>query len=177
MRILRAADQQRVAWRNGAGLTTELAGGGAASDFAWRVSLADVVEDCEFSVFPDVDRTIVLVEGDGMVLELDGVEHELTRFVPFGFDGGAAVRCRVAGPTRDLNLMTRRGRASGTVAVESAPLTVEAGDHLVVVCLEGSVGVEVEALAETLAAGDVMELDGSARITGAGRVAVIRVRT
>ncbi|MGC4942618.1 HutD/Ves family protein [Kribbella sp. DT2] len=190
-RYRRAADQHRVAWRNGAGLTTELASdppggdaeappsGGSSADFSWRVSLAEVTEDCEFSVFPDVDRTIVLVEGEAMSLQLPGIAHTLTPYEPFQFDGAVEVRCRVSGPTRDLNVMTRRGRSNATVSIEKldAPLTLAEADPLVIVCLDGSVTLETEGPSVTLGAGDVAELDERVRAVGNGHVAVIRIET
>ncbi|ONI69431.1 hypothetical protein BWI15_22900 [Kribbella sp. ALI-6-A] len=183
LRYRRASEQNRVAWRNGAGLTTELAsdppGGGATTDFVWRVSMAEVVENCDFSVFPDVDRTILLVEGESMSLQLSGTEHALTRFEPFSFDGGVDVRCRVPGPTRDLNVMTRRGRASATVVVEQVLGARPLGqaDHLVIVGVDGSVSLQAADATVTVASGDVVELDEPALVTGSGHLAVIRVRT
>jgi len=35
----------------------------------------------------------------------------------YAFDSGLPVRCEVTAPTRDLNVMTRRGRASASVEV------------------------------------------------------------
>ncbi|GAB3833264.1 HutD family protein [Kribbella italica] len=186
MRLQRASEQHRVAWRNGAGLTTELAGdppgGGSAAEFAWRVSLAEVTEDCDFSLFPDVDRTIVLVEGEALSLELQGIEHILTPYEPFRFDGAIEVRCRVAGPTRDLNVMTRRGQAHATVAVEhlvpgQAPLALPKADPLVLVCLAGSVTLRATNASVALTVGDVAELDEPVHAMGNGRVAVVRIGT
>ena len=180
----RASDQQRVAWRNGAGLTTELASdppdGGSTADFSWRVSMAEVTEDCDFSLFPNVDRTILLVEGAAMSLQLPEAEHTLTPYAPFRFDGAAEVRCRVSGPTRDLNVMTRRGQAKATLSVEQisadqAPLTLAKADPLVIVCLDGSVTLETANTSVAMGAGDVAELDEPLRSTGNGHIAVIRI--
>ncbi|GAB2571331.1 HutD/Ves family protein [Kribbella endophytica] len=178
MRYERAADQQRVPWRNGAGLTTELASGGSSGDFVWRVSLAEVTEDCDFSVFPDVDRTIILIDGPPMTLRLAGIGHTLTSYEPFHFDGGLEVRCQVSGPTRDLNVMTRRGRATASVSIEQlslAPLTIPKANPLVLVCLDGS--ATLQPTNTTLSPGDVAELDEPVRITGDGHLAVIHLET
>jgi environmental stress-induced protein Ves len=173
-----------VAWRNGAGLTTELAsdppGGGSSADFTWRVSMAEVTEDCAFSVFPNVDRTIVLVEGSMLSLQLPGIEHTLTPYEPFRFDGGVEVSCQVSGPTRDLNIMTRRGQANATVTVEklqAAPLAIARADPLVIVCLDGSATLQTADTSVTMGPGDVAELEESLRVAGNGHVAVIHLET
>lgn len=122
-RILRADELQPQPWRNGQGITRELAvmpPGAGADDFLWRVSLADVVGAAPFSRFPGVDRTIVLLDGAGFRMTLDGAQvHELTApCAPFAFPGEAEVAVALAGgPTRDFNLMLRRGRATGEVEV------------------------------------------------------------
>ena len=74
-RVLTPADYRRMPWKNGGGHTTEIAaeppGAGMAS-FAWRVSVADIAHDGPFSAFPGVDRTLVLLAGDGMRLATAG---------------------------------------------------------------------------------------------------------
>lgn len=120
--VLSPIDYRRMPWKNGGGQTTEIAahppGVGFAS-FAWRVSMADVLQDGPFSPFPGVDRTLVLLAGEGMRLTGDGEAIELrTKFEPVSFSGDALLNCSlVAGPVRDFNLMVRRGTALGTVVV------------------------------------------------------------
>lgn len=174
--ITRAADLPRVPWRNGQGLTTELAMGGSPADFAWRVSLAEVAQSGDFSLFPGIDRTIMLVEGEAMVLHLPDRAHALERDVPFAFDGGLAVACTVERPTRDLNLMTRRGTTTGTIEVldPGTPAVVVPGaGTVVVVVLDGRRTLD----GASLDAGDVAVLTGAdaARVDGVGRVALVRV--
>jgi environmental stress-induced protein Ves len=121
-RVLTPADYRRMPWKNGGGHTTEIAahpaGSGFAS-FAWRVSVADVLQDGPFSPFPGVARTLVLLAGAGMRLTWDGESLELrTPFEPAGFSGDLLLHCcLVAGPVRDFNLMVRRGVAHGDVVV------------------------------------------------------------
>ncbi len=109
---LRAADYRRMRWKNGGGWTTELALGGAPEAWGWRVSVAEVDADCEFSRFPGIDRSILVLAGEGMALQ---VEHEAPALLradgeALAFSGDRATRCRLlGGPTRDFNVMTRRG--------------------------------------------------------------------
>jgi len=127
MKIIRFDELKAVPWKNGLGITRELAvepAGASMEDFAWRVSIADVDTASPFSVFPGIDRTIVLLEGAGFTMILDGErEHALTTpCEPFAFPGEAKVDVRLAGgATRDFNLMVRRGVGSARVEVLRGP--------------------------------------------------------
>lgn len=129
MSILRAADAPVTPWKNGMGRTRELAihpAGADLTNFLWRASIAEVDRAAPFSAFPGIDRQIALLDGDGFVMRFgDGREHALLEpFAPFAFAGEAAVDVVLAGgPTRDFNLMLRRGAATGAVE------TWHAGTH------------------------------------------------
>jgi len=113
MRLLRFRDLPVSPWRNGGGVTRELAAfrGGADSDFLWRLSIATVSADGPFSTFTGIDRTIAVLAGRGVELELpDRTVLLSTESAPFAFRGEEPVHARVlAGETTDLNAMTRRG--------------------------------------------------------------------
>lgn len=178
--ITRAADLHRVPWRNGQGMTTEIALGGAPDDFTWRVSLAEVAQSGDFSPFPGIDRIIVLVEGPAMTLHLPGHTQVLRPDEPFGFDGGVPVRCTVDRPTRDLNVMTRRGAAQATLdvrvlAADDQPLVVPASGTVVLVVLDGGVRLTTDDEHSTLATGDVAVSSQPVLLAGAARVAVARI--
>jgi environmental stress-induced protein Ves len=107
--LVRTANVAGRPWKNGGGVTRELLAEPAGDDWRVRVSVADVDADGPFSSFPGVDRWFAVLDGAGVVLCVDGVEH---RCSPVGdaiaFAGGATTTCRlVDGPTRDLNLMLR----------------------------------------------------------------------
>ena len=106
---VRTDDVMPQPWRNGGGETRELLAHPAGDAWRVRVSVADVVADGPFSTFPDVARWFAVIEGAGVVLSVDGVEHRCTRASePLAFAGDAETRSRlIDGPTRDLNLMLR----------------------------------------------------------------------
>ena len=173
-------------WRNGGGVTYELAIGpaGATLDaFDWRVSVAEIEGDCAFSTFGGVDRIIALVQGPTMRLTIDGTPHELSSQRPLRFAGESVTTCAVPdGPTRDLNVMTRRGRLAATmefVDVGSAqPLATNGSDALVLLAVIGRVEVSSPSHGRVvLEAMDGVESVGPAPIGvyGAGVVAVVRV--
>lgn len=143
--LLSPADHRRVPWKNGGGVTTELAveptsgptsGPNSDGRFLWRVSIADVVEPGPFSAFPGYDRLIAVVEGDGMRLSVDGAPPvERRRLDPaFAFPGEATVWCEpTAGPIRDVNLMLDRASATGTLTLLAGPAGQDAGGDVVLV--------------------------------------------
>lgn len=135
MRILRARDHRRMPWKNGGGETIEIAvhpPGAGLADFAWRVSMARVASEGPFSVFEGVERTLCVLSGAGMRLEIDGLGTiDLTRASePLRFAADAATSAQLhEGAITDLNVMTRRGAAEhrverllveGEVAIEGA---------------------------------------------------------
>ncbi len=137
--ILRAADFRETPWKNGAGTTLELAvhpGGAGLDAFEWRVSMARIERSGPFSRFPGVRRTILLVEGDGFELIGPGWTKRLDRpLVPFSFDGGEEVDCRLlGGAVRDFNVMTRQRTcivraASGPQRVAANTFVYRLGAH------------------------------------------------
>ena len=189
-RVLRWDELEATPWKNGGGSTRNLAAAPAdatLADFDWRVSLADVEADGPFSAFSDVERVIMLIEGSEMILTVDGATHRLGRHDTLEFSGAADTTCRVpSGPTRDLNLMTRSGRAEGSlrpVAVTGRyELMLGQDEAAVLVALTSGLSVE----GEGEGAGSALELGpldcvrrhaaGSVRVSGEGTLAEIRVR-
>jgi environmental stress-induced protein Ves len=160
VRILRAADRVATPWKNGGGVTREVAAwppGAGVDDFDWRVSLADVAADGPFSTFPGVDRILTVIAGAGLVLEIDGRTTRLKPGAPFAFPGEAAVMARLtAGPIRDLNLMVRRGAWTATVRPWRGDRIAAVDGPVLILLLEG---------VEDFAALDAVLLDASKTAT------------
>ncbi len=118
---LRRCDQvEPQRWRNGAGFTRELLTWPHTSLWALRISVADIDADAPFSTFPGVERWFAVVEGAGVELQMpEGRKVVDGDSAPLHFAGEAAPACAlIDGPTRDLNLMVRRG--SGRATMQSA---------------------------------------------------------
>lgn len=111
-----AADVRPQRWKNQGGWTRELLAWPHASDWLLRVSVADIEADGPFSAFEGVQRWIGVLQGEGIRL----YEHELRPGDELlSFDGALAPSCElIAGPTRDFNLMHRRGH--GRLLVQPA---------------------------------------------------------
>lgn len=102
-------------WKNGGGVTRELAVWPAVGDWSWRMSVAEVDQSGPFSRFDGIDRWFAVIDGAGVQLDMAGKNYFLTSVdAPFCFDGAASVDCQLlAGKTVDFNLMVRRNSASG----------------------------------------------------------------
>ncbi len=149
VRLLRAADRTAVPWKNGGGVTREIAAWPADTgmdDFAWRVSLAEVGSDGPFSAFPDIERTLTMVEGAGMDLTVGGTQRRVDeRYAPQDFAGDVPTDCRLlGGPVANFNVMYRRGHVQAETAVVRGRLRLAAprGGAVLAVALEGPAVVE-----------------------------------
>lgn len=137
------ADLPRTPWKNGGGSTREVVCQPPGADmdrFDWRVSIASIAQPGPFSVFPGIDRTILLLDGDGVQLRSEGhFDHRLdTPAQPFAFAGDVAVDCTLLGrESTDFNVMARRGVVYADVTVHEAPATLPAATGGVLLALEG----------------------------------------
>jgi environmental stress-induced protein Ves len=115
-RIIDSRTAKQLPWKNGQGVTLELAiapPGAGLHDFDWRISSAKVANAGAFSLFPGIDRSLGLLSGEGLRLELpEHVTLRLDRHNPIqSFPGELAIQAELlGGAVCDFNLMTRRGR-------------------------------------------------------------------
>ncbi|MDO9398652.1 MAG: HutD family protein [Herbiconiux sp.] len=170
-------------WANGGGLTHEVIRVDESGDpgaFAWRVSVATIETDADFSALPGVDRIIMPLSGGGLTLDLNGERVTIARHRSRRFRGEDRARARdVAAPAIDLNLMWRRrpGR-SGRLETQTIParptIFPHSSAHRLVVLLEGTADLAGVALAVL----DAVHLEPgeTASIRGPGTIAVASVR-
>lgn len=110
-RVIAANEYRRERWKNGHGWTREIVRVPDREAWDWRLSIAEIEQDAAFSLFPGVDRELVLVRGNGLRLRfVDGETcelhppHERLRFAGERVVSGELLD----GPTHDFNLMWRR---------------------------------------------------------------------
>jgi environmental stress-induced protein Ves len=138
MKLLRAADRSAIPWKNGGGVTRDVIvspAGATMDDFDWRISIADIVSNGPFSRFPGIDRKLAVLKGK-VALTVEGVTTVTLdpHTAALDFHGEAAVQADlVGGPSRDLNVMTRRGRFVSRIIQRSAgTLTLSSGATVMV---------------------------------------------
>lgn len=144
--LLTPAEYRRVPWRNGRGMTTEIAQEtDGTGGFLWRFSLAEVTEDGAFSAFPGIDRLILAAEGAGMDLSIDGAAPvAVPREGPaLAFSGDASVGCALTGgAVTAANLMVARATAAGGLyALPPGGAWSGAGSVVIVHALAGTLAI------------------------------------
>ncbi|EIM30472.1 HutD/Ves family protein [Microvirga lotononidis] len=184
-RVIRNHDLIRVPWKNGGGTTAEVAAfpeGATFETFGWRVSMADVASDGPFSLFPGIDRTLIVVEGDGIELDVEGIAYTLDSASPkLSFSGDDITTGHLlSGPIRDLNVMTRCGRfRHRTRFVESGvALLAEETTVAFLVPLDGPFDVTLDSTIHSLEALDTLMLDAMQELillSGTGRAVLIEL--
>lgn len=168
MRLIAAAAGQRSRWKNDGGWTTELARSAdrMGTDFRWRVSIAEIEGDGPFSLFPGVERELLLLDGTGIELDIgDAPARRLSRrFEHIRFDGAAHVHCRLlAGPTRDFNVMAKpdavRAEVVARPLVGAMMMFAEPRTEWLVHLLSGHAQARRDDERAVLQAGDSLHLD------------------
>ena len=181
--LVRSDAMRQMAWANGSGITYEVAicpSGAGLADFDWRISLADISVDGDFSSFVGIERVLVLIEGEGMNLTLDGHTRSIEPFSPVYFSGESVASCSLQhGPTRDLNVMCRRERVACVVDIldRSSPISaaVEPGETPWLGVLTGSWVTDTEP-ALALEPRDFIRIDGKTSLIGQGCVVRVSLR-
>lgn len=158
LELLCAAQRTAVPWKNGGGLTREVAAyppGSDLSDFDWRVSIADIRTAGPFSLFPGVDRQMAVISGR-LSLAIDA--RPAVTLTPesdaVAFPGDVPAFAEpLYAPVTDLNVMTRRLRCSASLTRkstrDSVVLEPRAGTTLLVALAELVVRREKAELALT----------------------------
>jgi environmental stress-induced protein Ves len=126
MIVQRASERVAVPWRNGLGVQYEITcDGSLPDDWSWRLSTADITQDVPFSSFPGVTREFCVADGNGVVLNINGVDHRCELGSVTTFRGDDVVFATlIEGPMRALNLMVRDGAQQGSLQLNSADAVI-----------------------------------------------------
>lgn len=115
-------------WKNNGGWTRELLAWPHPAQWTLRISVADIEANGPFSAFEGVQRWFAVLSGQGVRL-YDYELHPGSEIL--SFDGALAPDCElVDGPTRDFNLMHRRGQGRMRVQAAGDPLAPPLGQWL-----------------------------------------------
>jgi len=161
MRIIRQSGLVETPWKNGGGITRDIAVEMLDGSMLWRLSMADVAVEGPFSSFPGLTRVLTVIRGGGLILH--GPDRDLRGDYakPVVFDGATAIDAELTeGPLRDFNLMYDTVRCDADVGVVHGPAETTAdadGQTFVHHCIAGKA---------KLGGADPLEAGDTAIVTG-----------
>ena len=137
----RFAELVPVAWRNGGGVTREVARQASVDSPGWRVSMAELERPGPFSVMAGLKRHFTVVGTHPVTLILPDQRTKLVPRQSVVFDGDTAVECLLPeGASRALNLMYNPLQWQARVAwlTQGEPLQRHPGAETLVVAVGGT---------------------------------------
>jgi environmental stress-induced protein Ves len=180
VKILRYRDLPVTRWKNGGGVTRDVFSvpdPARTGGFLWRLSIATVDQTGPFSRFEDIDRTIAVLSGAGIVLRGNDLHARITPDTPpYSFSGDVLIDAEVIdGETTDLNAMSRRNQVCHSLTRftpdNESTVTGGAGDTFVifggkarVTCASESWSVEALDILADIAPGQCADICSGARI-------------
>ncbi|MEO6571979.1 MAG: HutD family protein [Ilumatobacteraceae bacterium] len=143
-RILTADDHHASRWKNGGGVTREIARHTVGDGWHWRISIAEVSSDGPFSIFDGMSRILTVIEGDGVDLHSSEGTTSARLGEPVRFSGDLPIECRlVNGPIRDLNVIYDASAVDASVSLLEGPEQLALGPGQGgCLALEGRVGID-----------------------------------
>ncbi|HHR6223915.1 TPA: HutD/Ves family protein [Providencia alcalifaciens] len=151
IQILTSQDYKKMPWKNGQGFTLELARshGEGLENFDWRVSIADVKSAGPFSYFPNKQRIIGVLEGSGMVLQIDNNPPvSLLQKQFHAFHGESDVYAELINEAiRDFNVIYNPEKYLARlqwVSSESVTSWISHGHCVLIFNLQGKLDVQVD---------------------------------
>lgn len=122
MRIILPSDFSTQAWKNGGGITHEIARADDRGALLWRLSIAEVAADGPFSAFPGLSRILTVIDGAGIHLDTPATRLDALPLAPLAFSGDLPVHSRlIAGPIRDFNVIYDGAKLMASVTPISGP--------------------------------------------------------
>jgi len=144
MKILAPERFVTTPWKNGGGITHEIARHETGGRMVWRLSVAEVGADGPFSRFEGLMRILTVIEGAGLSLVTPMGNLAALPRGPVRFPGDLPVDGRlIAGPVRDLNVIFDPGQVEARVdhlrAAELHLPRAADGRSFAIYCLAGEV--------------------------------------
>lgn len=117
MKLRKYGSYKSTPWKNGGGVTSEIAiypetANFADNDFLWRLSSAKITSTNNFSAFDGYDRILFVVKGEGLLLSENGSPHKnrLPSLIAYRFQGETPIECELlSDEVVDFGIIYKRG--------------------------------------------------------------------
>ncbi|MGE0154698.1 MAG: HutD family protein [Reyranellaceae bacterium] len=174
--FLDPAGYRRVPWKNGGGVTTDIAAEyapgaepGGWQGMIWRLSRTRIEKPGPFSDLPGCDRLLAVTEGAGLVLHPQGrpALDVRTPFRPVRFAGEWAIDSELTqGPVGVLNLLADRTRIAIDLSFVAASAATSLPPARAILLALAPTRLRLDDRPVSIAS------DGAIRLTGPGALAV-----
>ena len=105
-------------WKNGGGITHEIARADDADGLVWRLSIAEVASDGPFSAFTGLSRILTVIEGAGLYLHHATGTLPALPLRPIAFSGDLPITSQmIDGRIRDFNVIFNAAKVQAAVTV------------------------------------------------------------
>ena len=124
MRCLSVQDYTSMPWKNGGGVTREVAKSSDSQGLIWRLSLADVTQEGTFSTFPKLSRILTITQGAGMrLIDTDTNKVLLASLhTPTAFSGDQPITSElIDGTIQDFNVIYDQTKTTANVRIIDGP--------------------------------------------------------
>lgn len=151
---------RRTPWKNGGGVTTDIAAVGEV----WRFSRTPITTAGPFSDYAGYDRLQVLVAGEGLVLQTPDGEIDVRRpFEPVRFAGETPIVSRLEhGPVEVVNLLGERRAVRLDLSVPKRGLARPLGRGLhLAYCPAGSAILQLAGTQHLLHTEQTLRIEGA----------------
>ncbi len=130
MFVIRAVDLKKTLWKNGSGFSSLVIAhphGSSVTGFDWRVSVAEINSDGEFSQFPSCDRALVLLNPGGVILNGEKIEP----LTIVRFPGEITSRAELTGEfARDFGVIWKRDLYKVDISIVGSSEHAKVEKHL-----------------------------------------------
>lgn len=118
MNIISLANLRETKWKNGGGITREIASAAHDGKHIWRLSRADIEKDGPFSDFADYIRILTVLDGQGMILRSADSPIIADPLEPVRFSGALKTSAQLnSTPVTAFNVMFDPRYCDGDVKV------------------------------------------------------------
>jgi len=143
LKLIKYSELKETPWKNGGGITRNIAHAEVSGKLLWRLSMADVSTSGPFSDFSGLMRILTVLKGAGMTLSSAQGVQQVDLLAPVYFDGALKIQADLlSGPLTDLNVMVDPDAFGADVTVlrgaQKQHLKPRAGQILVIHMVSGS---------------------------------------
>lgn len=168
IKILKPSDYQTTSWKNGGGVTTQIAiypPEATLDNFLWRLSSAQISQAGPFSKFEGHQRFLAILHGEGLNLKIDDHSKVLRTDDVISFHGKEAASCELLSTeVRDLNLILDRSVYQGSMEICREPKQIRNSGTTLLYAIQGVCRVDCENRHQILHENETLLMESPAQL-------------